>query len=183
MVGNSVRYSDDGCDGVAPDSQPWADVVAAHGNEVVTCLFVTQGFSMSTDSSALVRQVTVNGTTFAFNVPPASGAAGAPGTTRIIQMQAPTGARPTGSGVLGTQASSCKGDDLLTLRAVRRARPLSVRATLRGKHLKVNGRAITLDLRNRTEGNYDVRIVQRYRAKSGRVATSITHRVRSVACA
>ena len=38
MVGNSVRFSDDGCDGVAPDNQPYQDVVALHGNESIVGL-------------------------------------------------------------------------------------------------------------------------------------------------
>jgi hypothetical protein len=106
--------------------------------------------------------------------------------TTIVQTLALTAAPPAGSGVLGLRvSSSCKGDDLLTLRVARRAgqRFLSARATLRGKRLKIEGRAITLDLRDRNEGNYDVKIGARYRTKSGRVVTSTTHRVRSVACA
>ena len=34
VVGADVRYDDDSCDGVAPDQQAWAAVVAAHGSEV-----------------------------------------------------------------------------------------------------------------------------------------------------
>jgi hypothetical protein len=192
MVGNSVRYGDDGCDrtnAIEFGQQPWATVVANHGTDTIVGLLVSQGNSTGTDVSALLRNITVNGTTFAFNVPPV-GPPGPPGTTTIVQgsagAQGPAGAQPTGSGVLGIRvASTCKGDDLLTLRVARRAgqRFLTARATLRGKRLKIKGRAITLDLRNRNEGNYDVKIVARYATKSGRVVTSTTHRVRSVACA
>jgi hypothetical protein len=72
MVGSSVRYDDDGCDGILPDNQPFATVVAAHGTETVSSLRVSQGSSTGTDVSALLRNITVNGTTFAFNVPPSA---------------------------------------------------------------------------------------------------------------
>jgi len=125
----------------------------------------------------------VNGTTFAFDVPPVStpGPAGPAGMTTIVRVPAPS----PGSGVLGVQAKSCEGDDLVTLHVPRRAgqRFLSARATIAGKRLKVCGRAITLDLRGRSGGRYDVRIVARYRTRSGRVVTRVTHRPRSVACA
>jgi hypothetical protein len=90
-----------------------------------------------------------------------------------------------GVGVLGTEASSCRGDDVLTLHVPRHdgRRFLSARASMRGKRLKVKGRSIRLDLRGRDEGNYDVRIVARYRTRSGRVLRIVTHRVRGVFCA
>ena len=46
---------------------------------------------------------------------------------------------------------------------------LSARAILRGKSLKLRGRAIQVDLRNKLAGNYNVHIVARYRTKSGKV--------------
>jgi hypothetical protein len=104
--------------------------------------------------------------------------------TVLVIKEPPATVKP-GGGVLGGQTSSCKGDDLLTLHVPRRRgqRLLSARATLRGKRLRVKGRSIRLDLRRRAEGNYDVRIVARYRTKSHRVVRVVTHRVRSVACA
>jgi hypothetical protein len=181
----TVRYDDDA--GGTNPQEPFSQVVADHGGETISEILVSQGFSTGQDVSGLVREITVNGTTFAFDVPPA-GIPGAPGTTTIVRVPVavPVQAAPPAQSVRGVQvASSCKGDDLLTLHAPRIAgrRLLSVRATLRGKRLKVHGRSITLDLRERSEGNYDVRIVARYRTKSGRVVASVTHRVRSVACA
>jgi hypothetical protein len=185
MVGAIVRYSDDGCgdaDAPEPGNQPWAQVVANHGSDKIIGLLVTQGGSTGHDVSALLRRITVNGTTFAFDVPPV-GPPGPAGTTTIVRVPVPTPV--AASGVLGTRASSCRGDVRLTLHAPRRPgqRFISARATLRGKRLKVRGRSITLDLRRRAEGNYDVRIKTRYRTRSGRTVTTVTHRVRSVACA
>ena len=36
VVGKDVRYDDDSCDGVLPDQQPWSNVVAAHGSDVIS---------------------------------------------------------------------------------------------------------------------------------------------------
>ena len=61
-----VRYDDDSCDGVAPDQQAWAAVVAAHGSEVVSGIYVTTGFTGGDTLSALLRSIKVNGTEFVF---------------------------------------------------------------------------------------------------------------------
>jgi hypothetical protein len=66
VVGSSVRYDDDSCDGVAPDQQSWADVVAAHGTDIVSGIRVTTGFAGGTDLNAILRSITVNGTEFVF---------------------------------------------------------------------------------------------------------------------
>lgn len=79
MVGNSVRYDDDGCDGLPPDNQPWAQVVAAYGDQVISSLAVSQGFSTGTDVSALLRRITVNGKTYSFDKGPYNGHPGQPG--------------------------------------------------------------------------------------------------------
>jgi hypothetical protein len=61
-----VRYNDDACDGVPPDQQPWADVVAAHGGEIVDGIFVTTGFTGGIGLSAILRTLSVNGEAFTF---------------------------------------------------------------------------------------------------------------------
>jgi hypothetical protein len=66
---NTVRYDDDSCDGVAPDDQPWAAVVAAHGSEVVSGIYVTTGFTGGTDLTAILRSLSVNGHAFVFGQP------------------------------------------------------------------------------------------------------------------
>jgi Collagen triple helix repeat (20 copies) len=66
VVGADVRYDDDGCDGVAPDQQKWADVVAAHGTEEIEGIYVTTGFSGGNTLSALLRSLEVNGTEYTF---------------------------------------------------------------------------------------------------------------------
>jgi hypothetical protein len=177
----TVRFDDDA--GAGPQSD-YADVLAANGGLTIVDVLVSQGFSTGVDVSGLVRNMTLNGTTFAFDVPPVGtpGPAG-PATIVRVPVVVPSPAQ-RGQGVLGSQAASCKGDDLLTLHASRRAgqRFVSAHATLRGKRLQVKGRSIRLDLRGRSEGNYDVRIIARYRTKSGRVVRVVSHRVRSVAC-
>lgn len=201
MVGNSVRYSDDGCDGVAPDQQDWADVVAAHGTEKIVGLLVSQGNSTGTDVSALLRNITVNGTTFAFNVPPAAGAPGqngnngAPGQTGATGPQGSQGIAglPGAAGetrvireqviVTVPQPQTCAGVGRRVIHAPSRKgeKFLSARASLRGKKLSVKGNAITA-LLPKDEGNYNVRITARYRTQSGKVHTVRTVRSLSVAC-
>ena len=48
--------------------------------------------------------------------------------------------------------------------------------------LKANGRTVTVDLRNRPEANYNVRLISRYRMKSGKIRRVVTRRNLSVAC-
>ena len=81
-------------------------------------------------------------------------------------------------------AKVCAGDNIRILHAPSRKgeRFLSARASLNGKALKVSGRKMTADLRNRAEGNYNVRISSRYRTAGGKVRTTHTVRSLSVAC-
>jgi hypothetical protein len=66
VTAGEVRYDDDSCDGVPPDQQPWADVVAAHGTEVVEGIFVTTGFTGGHGLAAILRTLSVNGEAFTF---------------------------------------------------------------------------------------------------------------------
>jgi hypothetical protein len=178
----TVRFDDD--EG-AGSQRTYASLLAdpAIAGLTISSVNISQGFSTGQDVSGIVRSERLGTDTFAFNLPPDTQQGAAGGTTIIQQVPAPANGLPTGSTAAGTtRAATCKGDDLITLHATKRTRQLSLRATLRGKRLKVDGRAITVDLRNRGEGNYDVKIVQRFRSH-GRVHTSTTHRVRSVACA
>ena len=64
VVGSdSVRYDDDPCNG---GDETWADVVAAHGSDVISGIYVTTGFTDGTDLTALLRSLSVNGHTFTF---------------------------------------------------------------------------------------------------------------------
>lgn len=64
VVGSdSVRYDDDACTGA---DQTWASVVAAHGSEVISGIYVTTGFTGGSDLTALLRSLSVNGKTFTF---------------------------------------------------------------------------------------------------------------------
>jgi hypothetical protein len=64
VVGSdSVRYDDDSC---TSGDQTWADVVAAHGSDVISGIYVTTGFTGGTDLTALLRSLSVNGKAFTF---------------------------------------------------------------------------------------------------------------------
>ena len=64
-----VRYDDDSCDGVPPDQQPWATVKSAHAGEVISGIYVSTGFAGGTDLTAILRELSVNGTPFVFGQP------------------------------------------------------------------------------------------------------------------
>jgi len=179
----AVRFNDDSCTG---PEQPFAAVQAAHASALITGIYVTQGFSGGLNATALVRNLTVNGTTFAFDVPPP---AGAPGTTTIIQVAAPAGARPVTGAVAGVQASgTCRGAVVRRIHAPSRRgeRFLRVTAALQTANglrpLRSQGRTVTVDLRNRPEANYNVRLISRYRTHGGKVRRVVTRRNLSVAC-
>jgi hypothetical protein len=183
VIAGTVRFDDDPC--VVLNQQTWAQVVAAHGSEVVSGIRVTTGFTSGLDLSAMLLDLTVNGDTFCFNCPPLP-LIGPPGATGAAGPAGPAGA-PLFVPAVTTGASNsvnCHGDALRTLHAprVRGARFLSVRATLRGKRLTTSGRSIRVDLRKRSEGNYNVRLTSRYR-KGGRTLTIRTQRNISVTCA
>ena len=64
VVGSdSVRYDDDPCNS---GDQTWAAVVAAHGSDVISGIYVTTGFTGGTDLTALLRSLSVNGHSFTF---------------------------------------------------------------------------------------------------------------------
>ena len=74
VVGSNVRYDDDSCDGAGnhnfPGSpagqQTWASVLAHHGTETISGIYVTTGFTGGSDLTALLRSLSVNGKTFTF---------------------------------------------------------------------------------------------------------------------
>ena len=170
----TVRFNDDGCD-AGGVQQPFAAVRAAHASAIIVGIVVTQGNAGGLDASAFLRNLTVNGDTFAFNVPPANGAAGPPGN-------APSAPSPTAG-------ATCAGNTVRTLHAPRRKgkKFLGVKAALLTpagfRSQKSSGRTVKLDLRGKAEGNYNVRLISRYRTRSGRVQRITTWRHFSVACA
>jgi len=60
-----VRYDDDPCNS-GSSRQAWASVVAAHGSEVISGIYVTTGFSGGDTVSALLRSIKVNGSEYVF---------------------------------------------------------------------------------------------------------------------
>jgi hypothetical protein len=191
MSSHLVRLNDDaGADcanSVMTFAQAKAAVLATSPNAAVSSLNVTQGFSTGQDVSALVRSLTVNGTTFAFDVPPAPGVVT---QTNTVVQQVPGPAAPApAAGVAGIQASrTCRGATVRRIHAPNRRgeRFLRVNAALQTpaglRALTVQGRTVTVDLRNRPEANYNVRLISRYRTKSGHVRRVVTRRNLSVAC-
>jgi hypothetical protein len=77
VVGGNVRYDDDSCDGAGnhnfpgspPGQQTWDSVVAHHGDEVISGIYVTAGFAGGADLSAILRSLSVNGQTLTFGAP------------------------------------------------------------------------------------------------------------------
>jgi hypothetical protein len=63
VTAGTVRYDDDMGNG--PDSS-WQDVVAAHGGEVISGIYVSAGFSAGTNLQAVLSDLTVNGKAFHF---------------------------------------------------------------------------------------------------------------------
>jgi hypothetical protein len=61
-----VRYDDDACSGSPPGQQPWATVVAVHGSEVISGIYVTTGFAGGIPLAAILRSLSVNGHAFTF---------------------------------------------------------------------------------------------------------------------
>lgn len=66
VTAGNVRYNDDACDGIAPDQQAWSDVVADHGDDVISGVYVTTGFSGGKDARATLTKLDVNDVGFTF---------------------------------------------------------------------------------------------------------------------
>jgi len=187
MSTHLVRFDDDAGSTCTTSVMTFAQAKAAAGPAaVVISLNVTQGNSTGLDVSGLVRNIRVNADTFAFNVPPV-GPAGAPGPVTIQQV--PVVVPTPAAAVLGTQAKqACRGAVVRRIHAPVRTGEKFLRvsaelATPTGlRALKVNGRTITVDLRNRPSANYNVRLISRYRTKTGKTRRVVTRRNLSVAC-
>ena len=168
---DSVRYGDDAGEG---DQQSWAKVKADHGTDIITNVLVSQGYSMGTDVSAMVKSITFNGTKFNFDAAPADGQ-----TVRTVQ--------PASNGVDGVTTivhdhGKLSGATMRTLRApsIKGKKFVSARASLRGKRLQTHGRKIKVDLRRKTVGNYNVVIVAKYKTKLGKLQTHRSIRTLSI---
>ena len=74
---DSVRYDDDAGSSA---QQSWSDVKQAHGDDKIVSILVSQGYSMGTDVSAMVKTVRFNGVCYKFNVAPRDGSDGEDGT-------------------------------------------------------------------------------------------------------
>jgi hypothetical protein len=142
-----------------------------------------------------VDGLVINDTTIDFELPRAAvgpaGAAGAPGAQGAAGGGAPGAAglnraAAPASVVAGTsQTSTCTGARLRVLRAAARKgeRLVMVRASLRGKKLKVDGRRIAVNLVGKPQGAYAVRITARYRRATGTTRTVKVTRTLRIVCA
>ena len=170
MATHLVRFDDDPGATCTTSVMTFADAKAAAGaGATISSMLVSQGNSTGADVSALMPRITVNGTTFEFGAP----VAGPPGNTGTTGPTGVAGTAGTTTTVVIQQAASVRliGAQLRIIHVQRRngEKFLSARAILRGKSLKVRGRAIQVDLRNKPAGNYNVHIAAKYRTKSGKV--------------
>src|SRR3954452_7187916 len=119
VTAQTVRVDDDQC-GPAPGTTTFAAAQTAHATDTIVGIAVTQGFSGGDDASANVRNLTVNGNTFAFDVAPAP-AVVTQTTTRIVPVPAPACPAP-GAVVADIQRTSktCRGASLRRIHAPNR---------------------------------------------------------------
>jgi len=174
---DSVRYGDDAGESA---QKTWAAVKAAHGDEKITNVLVSQGYSMGTDVSAMVKSITFKGEQFSFDVAPVDGAAGQQGpkgdtgTAGVAGLNGRNGTNGTtaaAAGVSGAKVKVGATKRTLHVRSAKSMKLVSVRASLRGKSLPVHAGSIKVDLRGKVVGNYNVSIVAKYKTKSGKVHT------------
>lgn len=176
---SEVRYSDDGCNS-NDNRQSWADVVAAHGADVISGIYVTQGFSVGTAFSADLFELSVNGEVFDFGAPQAGpegpsgqdGTNGSNGVTTVITDVRIVPAPTPELKVLGATLRT------LTAPARKGQKIVRVKAWLRGAkgNIKLNtrGRLVIVDLRGKSPANYNIVIHTTYRKADG-----TTRKVRS----
>jgi len=167
---NSVRFDDDSGAG---GQRKWDEVVAAHGDEDVVMVGVTAGFTGSTNVSAMLKKLTLNGETFSFAAPPADGKNGTNGTNGKDGAAGPAG---DDVAPLAVRANRVTGATVRTLhvRKIAGMQFISARASLRGKPVRtIRGRTIKVDLRGKSVGRYRVVITAKYKAH-GKV-----HKIRS----
>jgi len=173
---DSVRYDDDkGNSG----QLSWAEVKAAHADARVVQIGVSQGYSMGTDLSAMLKSMTINGHSFEFNAPSdnanVEGKQGANGINGVNGNDGQNG-RDGANGKDGVttiiRETKIVGNTMRTVTAptMRGAKLMSVKATMRGKKLPTTGRKIQVNLTGKTVGNYNISIITKFR-KDGKTFT------------
>jgi hypothetical protein len=63
----TLRYDDDAC-GASYEPKTWDEIVADHGGEVISGIYVTTGFSGGTDVRATLKSLAVNDDVFRFGL-------------------------------------------------------------------------------------------------------------------
>jgi hypothetical protein len=61
----NTRYDDDAC-GASAETKSFGEQVEAHGDDVISGIYVTTGFTGGTNLTATLKELAVNGRTFAF---------------------------------------------------------------------------------------------------------------------
>jgi hypothetical protein len=182
----SVRYGDDAGES---GQQTWAAVKAHHGDDEITNVLVSQGYSMGTDVSAMVKSVTFNGEQFNFDAAPVDGATGAKGpkgdagTAGVDGLNGRNGTNATtatAAGVSGAKVKIGATKRTLHVLSTKGMKLVNIRASLRGKSLPVEGHSVNVDLRGKAVGNYNVSIAAKYKTKSGKIHTVRSTRSLSV---
>ena len=190
---NSVRYGDD----AGESSQlTWDDVKAAHADERVIMVGVSQGTdgaptcrpcsrrprsTASRSSSTPLRRTAATAR---------NGSNGADGTNGVDGKNGATTARANGKDGVTTiihqygTGSKLLGASMRTLRAPlpKGAKLVSVKATLRNKALPVSGRTVKVNLAGKAVGNYNVSMLVKYK-KGGKTHTARSTRSLSVTLA
>jgi len=169
---DSVRYDDDkGNSG----QLTWAEVKAAHADARVVQVGVSQGYSMGTDVSAMLKSLSINGHSFDFDVAPSDGTNGADGQQGVHGTNGIDGK----DGVNGKDGvttiireTKIVGNTMRTVTAptMNGGKLVSVKATMRGKKLPTSGRKIKVNLTGMSVGNYNVSIMAKFR-KDGKTFT------------
>jgi len=179
-------YPQPGTPGYDIQGADFAKLVADHGDEQVDYIAVSAGNAFHEQVEAVMTRLRVNGDEFIFGATGPQGPKGeqgTPGATVIASVPAATQQTIIQPSQAVQTAPTLIGNTKRTIRVSLRKgeKLLSVRATLRGKRLPVHGRSITVDLRGRNVGGYNVYVSAKYKAKSGRVHVVRSSRALSIA--
>jgi hypothetical protein len=162
----SVRYDDDkGNSG----QLTWDEVKAAHADEDVIMVGVSQGNAGGKDVSAMLKSIKLAGQSFDFNVAPADGSNGKDG---VNGKDGANGSNGKDGVTTIIREHKIVGASMrkLAVPTMKNGKLVSVKATMRGKKLTVSGRKIKANLTGRSVGNYNVSIVAKFK-KHGKIHT------------
>ena len=167
-----------------PEQFGGGNVVPETNSLIIQARGTATSFPAEADRGFLIDNVStttaVNGGPKACPLP--TGPAGPAGATGAAGTPGAAGATTTAMTGESAVAPRLIGNTKRTIHAPLRKgeRFISARATLRDKRLPVHGRHITVDLRGKVVGTYNVFIVAKYKTKSGTIHVHRNHRSLSV---